>query len=80
MAHFIRRRPLLVLAFPVALVLLLVAVACGGDDATPTTAPTATTAGVAPTATTAPAPPDSNGRVGRNWSLIHQHSHARPRS
>ena len=57
MAHFIRRRPLLVLAFPVALVLLLVAVACGGDDATPTTAPTATTAGVAPTATTAPAPP-----------------------
>ena len=38
-------------------VLLIIGVACGGDDATPTTAPTATTAGAAPTATTAVAGP-----------------------
>ena len=58
MAHFIRRTPLLFLALPVALVLMLVAVACGGDDATPTSAPTPTTAAATPT--TAPgggAPP-----------------------
>ena len=51
MARYARIRNLLWMAIPLA-ILLVIAVACGGDDATPTTALTATS--IAPTATTAP--------------------------
>ena len=51
MARYARIRNLLWMAIPLAIV-LVIAVACGGDDATPTTAPTTTS--IPPTATTAP--------------------------
>ena len=50
MAPYSWKSPGLLLLIPLAIV-LVIAVACGGDDATPTTAPTATS--IPPTATTA---------------------------